>query len=254
MKLEIDTQSQTLVIHEQGDVRRHSLYSREAFEAISDQWMRVGWALRYSYSFTWLGRPIVQLPEDIIRMQEAIWQVRPDVVVETGIAHGGSLIFYASLLKAMGGGRVIGVDIRIRPENRAAIESHPLSGAIQLIERDSAAPETIQAVRSAVRPTDRVLVILDSDHSYAHVMKELNAYAPLVTQGSYIVATDGVMRELTDVPRGQKSWDRDNPANAAEDFARAHPEFLLDTPAWQFNESQLNRGVTYWPSAWLRRI
>jgi cephalosporin hydroxylase len=254
MKMQIDTNSRTLTLQpDSGEPRTLPLYAREAFEALSALWVQVGWELKYSYTFTWMGRPIVQLPEDIVRMQEVIWSVRPDVVVETGVAHGGSLIFYASLLKAMGGGRVVGVDIEIRKDNRAAIEAHPLAGMISLVEGDSASPPIIDRVRSMIRPNDRVLVVLDSNHSYAHVRAELKAYAPLVTPGSYIVATDGIMRELTGVPRGHREWATDNPANAAEDFARENPAFVLEQPPWPFNTSDLKSNITYWPSAWLRR-
>jgi cephalosporin hydroxylase len=254
MKMQIDTNARTLTLQpDSAEPRTLPLYTREAFEALSTLWLQVGWELKYSYTFTWMGRPIVQLPEDIVRMQEVIWRVRPDVVVETGVAHGGSLIFYASLLKAMGGGRVIGVDIEIRKENRAAIEAHPLAGMLSLIEGDSASPGVIDRVRSMLRPADRVLVVLDSNHSYAHVRAELKAYAPLVTPGSYIVATDGIMRDLTGVPRGRREWATDNPARAAEDFAREHPEFVLEQPPWPFNASELTTNITYWPCAWLRR-
>ena len=120
MKVQIDTEDRCLVVDDGGDVRRISLYSPESFAILSRLWVKVGWDQKYSYGFTWMGRPIIQLPEDIVRVQEALYRVRPDVVIETGVAHGGSLIFYASLFKAMGKGRVIGVDIEIRPKNRSA--------------------------------------------------------------------------------------------------------------------------------------
>src|ERR1700712_2912009 len=128
-----------------------------------------------------MGRPVIQLPDDMVRIQEVIWQVRPTVIVETGVAHGGSLIFYASLFAAMGEGRVIGVDIEIRPNNRQAIEAHPLFDRIRLIEGSSTASATVDLVRSQLRPDDRVLVILDSNHTRQHVADELEAYAPLVS-------------------------------------------------------------------------
>src|SRR6202041_1198377 len=138
---------------------------------------------KYSYSFTWLGRPIVQLPEDILLIQEAIYQVKPDVIVETGVAHGGSLIFYASLCKTMEKGRVIGIDIEIRPSNRAAVEAHPLSSFITLLEGSSTNPDVVKQVRAAIRPKEVVLVLLDSCHSKDHVLEELQAYSPLVSKG-----------------------------------------------------------------------
>lgn len=253
MKLSIDTDARTLTVGDGAAARTLPLYSTEAFDLISDVWVKVGWNEKYSYTFSWMGRPIIQLPEDMVRTQEVIWRVRPDVIVETGVAHGGSLIYYASLCKAMGAGRVIGVDIEVRPQNRSAIEAHPLASYITLILGDSASAETVGKVRSLIRPGERVLVLLDSNHTKAHVARELEAYAPLVTPGSYIVATDGIMKDLHDVPRGDKSWTTDHPTGAAEEFAAAHPEFIHEQPAWPFNESKLGRNITHWPGAWLRR-
>ena len=144
--------------------------------------MKTSWNQKYSYTFTWMGRPIIQHPEDIVRLQEVIYFLKPDVIIETGVAHGGSLIFYASLLKGMGKrGRVIGIDIEIRPSNRKAIENHELSNYITLIEGDSTAPDIVEKAGKAIRPNDTVLVLLDSNHSYAHVMNELDAYHRFVT-------------------------------------------------------------------------
>jgi cephalosporin hydroxylase len=170
------------------------------------------------------------------------------------VAHGGSLILYASLFKAMGKGRVIGVDIEIRPHNREGIETHELGGLITLIEGSSTAPSTLEQVRSHLKPGETVLVILDSDHSKGHVAAELEAYQALVTPGSYIVATDGIMKDLHDVPRGRPEWTWDHPTAAAAEFAQAHPEFVLEQPAWLFNESGLSRNLTHWPGAYLRRL
>lgn len=253
MKLILDTEAATLTEEDHGETRRFPLYSREAFERLSRQWVRVGWNQKYQYTFSWMGRPIIQLPEDMVRIQEAIYRVKPDVIVETGVAHGGSLVFYASLCKAMGRGRVIGVDIEIRPGNRAAIESHELAGYITLIEGSSVDPKVVAAVRAQCKPGESVLVILDSNHSRDHVRAELVAYAPMVAPGSYIVATDGIMRDLHDVPRGMASWAGDHPAAAAEEFARSHAEFVLEQPEWPFRESDLTSNVTHWPGAWLRR-
>ncbi|HLJ53756.1 MAG TPA: CmcI family methyltransferase, partial [Chthonomonadaceae bacterium] len=230
------------------------LYSRQAFERISRQWVNVGWDQGYSYTFSWMGRPVIQLPEDMIRMQEVIYRLQPDLIVETGVAHGGSLIYYASLCRATGRGRVVGVDIEIRPHNRAAIEAHAMATSITLIEGNSTAPEIVERVRALVQPGETVLVILDSCHTKAHVAKELEAYHGLVTAGSYIVATDGIMRDLGDAPRGCPEWTWDNPAAAAEEFAAAHPEFALERPERPFNESALSAEITHWPQAWLRRI
>ncbi len=253
MKLSIDTEQQTLTYGSNGSASELPLYSKEAFERLSDLWVKVGWNEKYAYTFSWMGRPIIQLPEDMIRMQEVIWRLKPDVLVEMGVAHGGSLIFYAGLFEAMHQGRVVGVDIEIRPHNRAAIEEHPLADRITLIEGGSTEDATVQQVLDCLEPDDRVLVVLDSCHTKAHVRGELEAYAEFVTPGSYIVATDGIMQDLHDVPGGDPMWRNDHPSAAAIEFVESHPEFVLEQPPWAFNESQLTQNITHWPQAWLRR-
>jgi cephalosporin hydroxylase len=253
-RIVIDTDTQTLLVEDDEGARSLPLYSDEAFEIVSHQWVKVGWNQKYPYTFSWMGRPLIQLPEDLVRIQEVIWSVRPDVILETGVAHGGSLIFYATLCKAMDSGRVVGVDIEIRPHNRAAIEAHPLAPLVTLIEGDSVAAETVARAGGLIRGGETVLVILDSNHTKAHVRRELDAYHSLVSTDSYIVATDGVMRSLHDVPRGAPSWAEDNPATAAVEFAQEHPEFVLEQPPWPFNESTLAQNVTHWPDAYLRRV
>ena len=216
--------------------------------------MKSGWNQKYSYTFSWLGVPLIQLPEDVMRYQEVVWRLKPDVIIETGIAHGGSAVLSASMLKLIGRGRVIAVDIEIRPHNRKRIEAHPLAPMITMFEGSSTAPDIVAKIKGLVKPGETVLVVLDSNHSYAHVTDELEAYASLVTPGSYIVSTDGIMRDLTNVPRGDKSWGQDNPAQAAVDFAKRHPEFVIEQPEWAFNESTLKHNITHWPDAWLKRV
>lgn len=253
MKYIIDTDQNKFSIDQNGQMETMDLYSKRAFEILSQKWLKLGWNQKYSYTFTWFGRPIIQFPEDLLRMQEVIYQVKPEVIVETGIAHGGSLIFYASLCKILGKGRVIGIDIKIKRENREEIEAHPLSSYITLIEGSSIDYEISLKVKNSVLPCEKVMVILDSNHSKKHVENELEIYHSLVTNGSYIVATDGIMKDLYNVPQGGKDWDMDNPAAAAIEFAEKHPEFELSTPKWSFNESKLTQNITYWPSAWLRK-
>ncbi|MES2819758.1 MAG: CmcI family methyltransferase [Pseudomonadota bacterium] len=254
MKLTVDTDNNKLILDEQGAVRELELYTDEAFELLSREWVNLGWNQKYPYTFSWMGRPVIQLPEDMLRIQEVIYRVKPDVVVETGVAHGGSLIYYASLFKAMGKGRVIGVDIEIRPHNRKAIEAHELFEYLTLIEGSSVADEVVAQVKGLIKPGETVLVILDSNHTYAHVAEELRLYSELVTPGSYIVSTDGVMRDLTRVPRGNPQWLKDNPSQAALDFAAGTAQFVIEQPAWPFNESTLSQNVTHWPNAWLKRV
>jgi cephalosporin hydroxylase len=253
MKLSIDTEAGVLSTDAGGDARTVPLYSREAFELISREGVRVGWAVNYYFTLSWFGRPILQLPEDLIRLQEVINTLRPDVILECGIYSGGSMLFHATLCEALGQGRVIGVDKHISDETRTAVESHRLAHRIEMIEGDSIAPDTVAKVRGRIKPAETVLVILDSNHTKEHVAGELRAYSPLVTAGSCIIAADGIMRDLTDVPGGDPSWTQDNPASAALEFAAAHPEFEIRQPAWPFNRSELQQNITYWPDAWLWR-
>src|SRR6185503_2597265 len=213
-----------------------------------------GWDNKYVYSFSWLGRPIIQLPEDMVRLQEIIYRVQPDVIIETGVAHGGSLVFYASLCQAMNQGRVVGVDIEIRPHNRSAIEAHQLASFITLIEGSSIDTDTVEQVKRQIAPGERVLVLLDSCHTKAHVLAELNAYAPLVSAGSYIVAMDGIMEEVAGAPRTEPDWNWNNPKQAALEFVAASPDFVIEEPAFLFNEGNVTQRVTYWPSAYIKRL
>ncbi len=254
LKLTLDTDNNTITRELDAKVEKFDLYSTQGFELLSQAWVKVGWNQKYSYTFSWFGRPIIQLPEDMVRMQEVIYNLKPDVIVETGIAHGGSLIFYASLCKAFDRGRVIGIDIEIRPHNRAALEDHPLIPYVTLIEGSSVDPSIVAKVKGLIKPGEKVLVILDSNHLRQHVLSELRAYSPLVSVGSYIVATDGVMTQVYDAPRGTPGWKTDNPVHAAREFLRENPDFALDVPSWPFNESELKKtDVTYFPEAWLKR-
>ena len=234
--------------------RAHNLYSKAAFEAISREWVRVGWSLRYYHNFSWFGRPVLQMPEDLIRLQEVIYRVRPDVIIETGVHQGGSLMFHATLCQTMGKGRVIGVDIRIEEHVREAIGKHRVAPLVSLVEGDSTAPEVINCVAAMIHGEESVLVILDSGHTKNHVSRELECYSRWVTPGSYIIAADGIMRDLADVPGGQPEWVIDNPGTAADEFAARHPEFRQQQPSWLFHDGELAENVTYWPGAWLERV
>jgi cephalosporin hydroxylase len=256
MKLEFDLEKQ--LIHA-GD-ETVSLYSPEGFRILSDLWVKVGWDQKHNYSFTWMGRPIIQIPDDAFRIQEVIYALKPDVIIETGVALGGSLIFSASLCKAMGKGKVVGVDIEIRPHNRKAIEAHEMFPLISLIEGSSTDLGTFDQVASHVKDGDVVLVILDSCHSYQHVLDELRMYSRLVTKGSYIVATDGAQEYLNVTPRAKvdypnsKDWPRDNPKRAAEDFVVENRNFEIVEPKFPFNEGNIDFRITHWPSAYLKRV
>ncbi len=226
------------------------------FEALTRVWLRSGWEIKHSYTFTWLGRPVIQLPEDLLRAQEAMYQIRPDVIVETGVAHSGSLVFFASVCRLIGSGRVIGVDIDIFPWNRQALLEHTLSPLITLVEASSIDPAAVARIRSSLRPEDRVMVFLDSNHSKAHVAAELDLYADVVSRGSYVVVADGLMEDLADSPRAGRDWQWNNPRAAVREFLERRPDFVLDPPKWPFNESLgLSRSLaTYCPDGWLRRL
>lgn len=251
--IKVDIEQGTVTVEEGELTTTHRLDTAEAFKIISDIWLRAGWDNKYVYSFTWLGRPIIQLPEDMFRLQELIHSQPPDVIVETGVAHGGSLIFYASLCKALDQGRVIGVDVEIRPHNREAIESHMLAPYITLIEGSSIDPDVVQSVRSLIDPEDTVMVLLDSSHTKEHVLAELNAYSQFVTPGSYILAMDGIMERVAGGQRTQPDWSWNNPKQAALEFVAANPEFTIEEPAFLFNEGNVSERVTYWPSAFIKR-
>lgn len=254
MNVTIDTESGLIAVEQNGGLSEIPLYSTEGFELLSGLWVKVAWNQKHSYTFTWMGVPVVQLPEDLVRIQELIHCLQPEVIVECGVAHGGGLVFYASLCKAMGRGRVIGVDVDIRPPNRAAIEAHPLFEYITLIEGSSVDEAVVAQVDEEVGSAQEVLVLLDSNHLSDHVLAELEAYHHLVGIGSYIVAMDGVMKDLADTPRGDPSWTDDNPVSAAELFVARHPEFVIEPPPWRFNESELRTSITHSPGGHLRRI
>lgn len=252
--IKVDIEQATVSVEEGGRTTTHRLDTPQAFKIISDIWLRAGWDNKYVYTFTWLGRPIIQLPEDMFRLQELINSLRPNVIVETGVAHGGSLVFYASLCKAMDHGRVIGVDIEIRPHNRAAIESHFLGSLITLIEGNSTDPDIVEKVRSQIGREERVLVLLDSCHTKEHVLAEISAYARLVSPGSYVVAMDGIMEKVAGGPRTQPDWSWNNPRQAALEFVAANPDFIIEETPFLFNESNISERITYWPSAFIRRV
>lgn len=237
------------------DGRTLSLDSEEAFAILSDAWLDAAMRVKHPYTFTWLGRPVIQFADDLLRLQELVVRAQPDVIVETGVAHGGSLIFYASLCKLLGRGRVIGIDIEIRPHNRTAIEAHPLSPFITLIEGSSIDPATVSAVKERIEAEEQVLLILDSNHTKAHVAAELEAYAPLVKPGSFIVAMDGhVMEAAAGHPRAAADWATNNPNAAVREFAANHPEFFLEEPPFLFNESMLTRPVSGFRGGVLQRL
>ncbi len=253
--IKIDTENAEVSIADQNGERSYPFQSPEAFQIVSDAWLRIGWDTKHVYSFTWMGRPIIQLPEDMFRIQELIYRVRPDVILECGIAHGGSLIFYASLCHAMSHGRVVGIDVEIRPHNRTAIDAHELTSEyITTIEGSSIDPDTVAKAKSLIKPEEKVLVVLDSNHSREHVLAELEAYHDVVSVDSYIVACDGIVQNLAGAPRIDADHAVNNSAQAAREWVSRHPDFVMETPSFAFNEGMVAEPVTYWPDAWLKRI
>lgn len=234
--------------------RQIDIGSREAFALLSQLWLRAGWDTKYVYSFSWLGRPIIQLPDDLIRLQEVIYRVQPDLIIEVGVAHGGSLIFCAGLCRLIGRGRVLGIEVALRPANRVAIESHPLASLVTLVDGSSTDPAVIEQVMGEVQKGERVLVTLDGCHDKEHVLAELEAYAPLVSPDSYIIAMDGIMEDVVGAPRTHPDWTWNNPKQAALAFAETHPEFVIEDPPLPFNEGETDTRVTYWPGGYLKRL
>jgi len=184
---------------------------------------------RYTYNFNWFGRPIIQLPEDILTMQEIILRVKPDLIIETGVAHGGSLVFSASMLELLGEGEVVGVDIEIRPHNREAIENHHLSKRIKLIEGSSIDENVVDRVRAEAKGKRRVMVFLDSNHTHEHVLRELEFYSPLVTKGSYLVVFDTGIEDMPEDSFPDRPWDKgNNPKTAVWEFLKRNDRFEID--------------------------
>lgn len=206
------------------------MQSDERLRRVADEFVARSCEHRYSYNFSWLGRPVIQYPQDLVALQEIIWTERPQLIVETGIAHGGSTVFYASMLELLGGnGRVVAVDIDIRPHNRTAIEQHPFSRRIKLIEGSSVNQHVVEQVRAAAHGIDNVMVVLDSNHTHEHVLHELELYSPLVKAGQHIVVFDTIIEQLPPEALGERPWGRGNsPHTAVQEFLRHNHRFVVD--------------------------
>ncbi len=227
----------------------------EELKASALNFMQASLKPQYSYNFSWLGRPIIQYPQDMAAMQQIIWEVQPDLIIETGIAHGGSLIFSASMLElnAVCGGNadaeVLGIDIDIRPHNKEAIEAHPMFKRISMIEGSSIAPEIISQVHKKARGKERVLVFLDSNHTHDHVLEELTAYAELVTLGSYCVVYDSIVEDTAEMCPSDRPWGKgNNPKTAVWEYLKDHSEFQIDKGI----ENKIL--ITVAPDGYLKRV
>lgn len=202
----------------------------ENLRSLTNQWFIQSCKHKYSYNFTWLGRPIIQFPQDIIAMQEIIWKVKPDLIIETGIAHGGSLVFYASILELLGGnGIVVGIDIDIREHNRIEIEKHSMFKRSIMIQGSSIDDEVIKQVYELAKGKKKILVVLDSSHTHDHVLKELQMYSPLITKGSYLVVFDTIIEDLPEEFFPDRPWGKNNnPKTAVWEFLKTNDRFEVD--------------------------
>lgn len=204
----------------------------------------------YTYNFTWMGRPVIQFPQDLVAMQEVIWRTKPDLIIETGIAHGGSLIFYASMLEMMGlDGRVLGIDIDIRAHNRAEIEAHPMFRRIDMIQGSSIDEGIAAQAEERAKETSHPMVVLDSNHTHEHVLRELQLYSPLVAQGCYLVVFDTLIEDMPAGSFPDRPWDKgDNPRTAVDAFLKTTDQFEVDTEV----DAKLQISVA--PGGYLKRV
>jgi len=207
-----------------------ALASDDTLHSASLDWMLKADANKYSYNFTWMGRPIIRYPNDIVVFQEVVWRSKPDLIIETGIAHGGSLILSASLLELLGGnGRVVGIDVDIRSHNRKAIEQHPMAHRITMIEGSSTSLNVIEQLREIVKSHSRVMVVLDSLHTHDHVLAELRLYSRFVTEGCYLVLPDTFIEYFPPGYFANRPWDvGNNPMTALRQFLKEEPNFTID--------------------------
>ena len=220
------TQAQEFAAQNEADVQAQGENPRQ--RALATDFFNESARHKYSYHFSWMGRPIIQLPQDMVAMQEIIWQFKPDLIIECGIAHGGSIIYYASILELLGHGEVLGIDVDIRPHNREAIESHPMFKRISMIEGSSIDP-AIAARVAALAAGKKVIVVLDSNHTHDHVLEELRLYAPLVTVGSYCVVMDTVVEDMPADAFPDRPWGPgDNPKTAVWQYLKESSDFEID--------------------------
>jgi len=209
--------------------RIESYPNDKLFQSVSKEWLKESFKKQYEYNFTWLGRPIIQYPSDIMAMQEIIWQVKPDLIIETGIAHGGSIIFSASMLEIIGHGEVLAIDIDIRKHNRIEIENHSMFKRITMIEGSSIDDNVIAEVEKRSKNKNRILVFLDSNHSHKHVLSELNLYSKFVSKDSYIIVFDTFVEDLPDNFVIDRPWNKgNNPKTAVWEFMKNNDDFIID--------------------------
>ena len=237
----------SLILKNKNGQDEVNLYSQEGFEMLSNLWVKVAAEFKLMYELSWMGRPIIQFGSDMIMLQQLIWDAQPDIFVETGIAHGGSLIYTASLFELIGKGKVIGIDLEIREHNRVAIETHPMYKRISMIEGSSVDSTTIAELEKQLEPGKTVMVMLDSNHSRDHVLKEMQLYAKYVPVGSYLIVQDGAQKWVADIPRGKAEWIDDNPLASIDLFLKENDDFVVD-------ETYTRLGISSSPGGYLKRI
>lgn len=246
MDIITDSQSELVIRSPDGLEKSVALYSEEGVELLTALRLKQMAEFKTMYEPTWLGLRTIQVPNDIVAMHELIWRVRPQVIIEIGVAHGGSLVMYAGLCRQMGQGRVLGIDVEIRAENRRNIENHEFASFIELYEGSSIERDTFDHAKEFCRGATETIVILDSNHSSSHVLREIELYSGLVSESGYLVVMDGGQAFVSDIPRGKPSWREDNPLIAIRQFLATNSEFETDPHFTRF-------GVTSCPDGFLRR-
>jgi cephalosporin hydroxylase len=238
----------TIILKNEKNQNEVNLYSQEGLVMLSNLWIKVAAEFKLMYELTWMGRPIIQFGTDMIMLQELIWKIKPDIFIETGIAHGGSLIYTASLFELMGNnGQVIGIDLEIRAHNRVAIEAHSMYKRIKMIEGSSISETTINELEKLLESGKKTMVMLDSNHSREHVLSELRLYSKYVNVGSYLIVQDGSQEWVSDIPRGKPEWKEDNPLAAIDLFLKENDAFVID-------DTYTRLGITQSPNGYLKKV
>ena len=240
--------SSKIILKNKDEEFEVNLYSKEGIEMLSNLWIKGAAEFKLMYELTWMGRPIIQFGTDMIMLQELIWKIKPEIFIETGIAHGGSLIYTASLFELIGNnGQVIGIDVEIRAHNRVAIEAHSMYKRIKMIEGSSISESTINDLEKLLDNGKITMVMLDSNHSRDHVLSELRLYSKYVSVGSYLIVQDGAQEWVSDIPRGKPEWKQDNPLVAIDIFLKENDDFVID-------ETYTRLGITQSPNGYLKKI
>jgi cephalosporin hydroxylase len=253
MKLSIDTNHRNIKLYTNKKNLIFNLYTKKAFNILSNFWLEYVWNQKYTYRFTWLGYPIIQLPDDIINIQELIYKEKPKYIIETGVAHGGSIIFYASIAKLLNLKKVIGIEKKIKKKNLLKLKKSHLKKFFQIIEGDSTSKKIVKKISSIIK-NEKTLIILDSNHSFEHVYKELISYSSILKKNSFIIATDGIVDVMKFAPRRFMYNKNGGPVLAVKKFLNNNKKFRDFIPINLFNESKVDKNLTHWQNGWLKKI